>query len=212
MPLGLTESRPGSRASGRRPRRALAHRRPRRRRLTRRPRHPHNRQRQRARRAPGSLHGPRRARGTACDREMSGAPATRPDGVEAVAVRDNPERGRYEAYVGSALAGYTDYHASARPSHRASHRGRHRVRGARDRVGARPPHARRHPTPERDGAPGLPLCARVPATPSGVRRRSLEAVTAGLPRDQAAITVAKGEGVPRYSDSPNRGSRKINDE
>lgn len=42
---------------------------------------------------------------------MSGAPASRRDGVEDVAVRDNPERGRYEAYVGSALAGYTDYHA-----------------------------------------------------------------------------------------------------
>jgi predicted GNAT family acetyltransferase len=32
-------------------------------------------------------------------------------GSDAVVVRDNPARSRYEAYVGSALAGFTDYHA-----------------------------------------------------------------------------------------------------
>lgn len=34
----------------------------------------------------------------------------RPEGGEEVAVSDNAERGRYEAHVGSALAGFADYH------------------------------------------------------------------------------------------------------
>jgi predicted GNAT family acetyltransferase len=33
------------------------------------------------------------------------------DGVDEVDVRDDPERGRYEARVGSVLAGYADYHS-----------------------------------------------------------------------------------------------------
>ena len=42
--------------------------------------------------------------------ETSDVPDARVDADE-VAVRDNPERGRYEAHVGSVLAGYADYHS-----------------------------------------------------------------------------------------------------
>jgi nucleotide-binding universal stress UspA family protein len=71
----------GSSTPGRDPRRALARRRPGRRRVARRPRPPRARQRQRARRAPSSLHGPPRAR--AADEkqrltsELVGAPPMR---------------------------------------------------------------------------------------------------------------------------------------
>jgi predicted GNAT family acetyltransferase len=41
---------------------------------------------------------------------MSDAAATG-EGADQIAVRDNPERNRYEAYVGSELAGYADYHS-----------------------------------------------------------------------------------------------------
>jgi predicted GNAT family acetyltransferase len=41
---------------------------------------------------------------------MNDAPATG-DGADQIVVRDNPERNRYEAYVGSELAGYADYHS-----------------------------------------------------------------------------------------------------
>ena len=34
-----------------------------------------------------------------------------PEGRADVVVRDNPERGRYEAHVGSTIAGFSDYHA-----------------------------------------------------------------------------------------------------
>jgi hypothetical protein len=58
-----------------------AHRRPGRRRITRRPRPPRTRQCQRARRAPSSLHGPRRARAAGGEqrltRELVGAPLMR---------------------------------------------------------------------------------------------------------------------------------------
>lgn len=45
------------------------------------------------------------------NREQSGVPVTARDGADEVAVRDNPARRRYEAYVGSALAGHADYHS-----------------------------------------------------------------------------------------------------
>jgi uncharacterized protein len=42
---------------------------------------------------------------------MSERAPTRPDGVDELALRDNSEQGRYELYLGSALAGYADYHS-----------------------------------------------------------------------------------------------------
>jgi uncharacterized protein len=48
------------------------------------------------------------------DRELSGVPATTRGSADEVSVRDNPERERYEVYVGSVLAGYADYHAQPR--------------------------------------------------------------------------------------------------
>jgi predicted GNAT family acetyltransferase len=44
-------------------------------------------------------------------RRMSHDSATTRAGAEEVTVRDNPDRGRYEVYVGSMLAGFADYHS-----------------------------------------------------------------------------------------------------
>ena len=102
----------GSRASGRRPRRALAHRRSRRRRLTRRPRHPHDRQRQRAHRTPGSLHGPRRARGAGEQQHLRrrpvGAPA-RQGGTWRLGRRSAGLRGTFRAPPNHIYSGGTPY-------------------------------------------------------------------------------------------------------
>lgn len=100
------------------------------------------------------------------DRELSGLETTPRGGANEVTVRDDPERGRYEVYVGSALAGYADYHSQpdlVTVLHTE-------IDTAFEGRGVGSELVRRmlddHPKPEREGAPGLPVRARVPATPS----------------------------------------------
>lgn len=110
------------------------------------------------------------------DHETGDVPAARV-GADEVAVRDNPDRGRYEAYVGSVLAGYADYHSQPGLV-TVLHTEIDTAFEGRGGIGARPPDARRHSKQGRERARGLPVRARVPATPSRVLRRGVEAVTA----------------------------------